>query len=78
MKLIDHLTNKEIVGIPSRQLRSYYIENLINKHLTVTNGDDVRYYLITGHVYSTPDYCVLYELTKRQYDNRVQIHEILV
>lgn len=78
MKFINHLTKEEITGLPSRHLVSYVISEVINRHLYIKNGEDVRYYLVTGHVYSNPDYYVLYELTKNQYDKKMLIHELLI
>ncbi|SEN46983.1 hypothetical protein SAMN04487895_101630 [Paenibacillus sophorae] len=78
MKLINHLTKEEIKGIPSRKLISSPLFSEINRHVIVPDGNVPRYYLITGYVIDTPNYYVLYELTKKQYDKRLMIHEVLI
>lgn len=78
MKFIDHLTKKEIVGVPSRSLANSIIHSEINKHVIIPNNGELRYYLITGYVVGKPNYYVLYELTKKQYDQRLLIHEVLI
>lgn len=74
MKLINHLTKKEIKGIPSRNL---YGASEINKHIIVLNNGQ-SFYLITGYVIDLDNYYVLYEITKSQYESKKLIHEILV
>lgn len=78
MKLINHLTKEEIKGTTSRNLTESMIYSELNKHVIVPDCGKLRYYLITGYVIGTPNYFVLYELTKSQYDKRVRIHEVLI
>ncbi len=78
MKLINHLTKEEIKGATSRNLIKQRIYHELNSHVIVPEGGKLRYYLITGYVVDNPDYYVLYELTKSQYDKRLQIHEVLI
>ncbi|PYE51538.1 hypothetical protein DFQ00_102332 [Paenibacillus barcinonensis] len=78
MKFVNHLTKEEIKGMTSRGLTERMISTELNSHVIVPEGGKLRYYLVTGYVIDTPNYYVLYELTKTQYDKRLQIHEVLI
>ncbi|WP_339304395.1 hypothetical protein NST33_18075 [Paenibacillus sp. FSL L8-0435] len=78
MKLINHLTKKEIKGTTSRNLTERLIYSELNSHVIIPEDGKLKYYLVTGYVIDNPNYYVLYELTKSQYDKRLQIHEVLI
>lgn len=79
-KYINHLTKEEIKNALSRSLIHRHLE--INTHVfeLIPNAKNeyYRYYIIIGFIISNPDYYILHEITKQQFDNRKLIHELMV
>jgi hypothetical protein len=71
MKLIDHVTKKEIGDMEFRPFR-------VNEKFRMRTEKGASYFIVTGVDYSGDGKLFLFEMTKEQWDRGLEIKDLLV